>query len=256
MFRPVPITDQNPSFKEAVRLQHEAHFRSKSNAFTLEHSKAILEWLSSHKTNCVSVFCTDSFAQNHLDFEFPKKTYLVTDSMFKKLSRLETPQGLLAVFKKPSYPTELLKKAKKIMVLDRVQNPSNLGALIRSATAFYADAIVVLKGSADPFHPQALQAMAGCLNTPIFSLSLSECDDILGQKPWFYLDPKAKKVLGDTPFPDSFCVVFGSEGQGISDAIKQNPQCTGLKIAHSESVESLNVAVSGGIFWFEATKKR
>ncbi|XP_057748216.1 uncharacterized protein LOC130967397 isoform X1 [Arachis stenosperma] len=149
----------------------------------------------------------------------------------------------------------------RILVLDGIQDPGNLGTLLRSAVAFRWDGVFLLPGSCDPFNEKALRASRGAsFQLPIISGSWSHLDILIEEfqmkllaghpeheglvKPVSLLSPCFCYSLLDTPL----CLVLGSEGSGLSE--KSLQACELVSIAMAGEYESLNVSVAGGIFLY------
>ncbi|MED6131838.1 hypothetical protein PIB30_013567 [Stylosanthes scabra] len=149
----------------------------------------------------------------------------------------------------------------RILVLDGIQDPGNLGTLLRSAVAFRWDGVFLLPGSCDPFNEKALRASRGAsFQLPIVSGSWSHLDSFIDEfqmkllaghpehdglvKPVSLLSPGFCYSLLDTPL----CLVLGSEGSGLSE--KSMQACELVSIAMAGKYESLNVSVAGGIFLY------
>jgi TrmH family RNA methyltransferase len=170
-----------------------------------------------------------------------------TTELFDVLAETKTTQGLLALFERPSFTAEALfaRHDTVIVALDAVQDPGNVGTIIRLAAAFDAAGIITLPGCADPFGPKSIRASAGAILTvPVVALSASE---LLQQAGTAGFPLYAADAAGSTtaPPPSRAVIVFGSEGQGVSPALLSQSQA--IAVATAERVESLNVATSVAI---------
>ena len=186
--------------------------------------------------------------------------------MFRSISDTENSQGILLICDKPdqsrkSFEGAISFSAEKIPVivfLEEANNPSNLGAILRTAEAAGAAGVITSKNSADPFSPKALRAsMGSAFRVPIWTDAyLNEvvewaleremivtAADIDGNKIYTQIDWKKPRLL-----------VFGSEAHGLNDADKRKIQDL-VKIPIDANVESLNLAVSAGVILFEAKRQ-
>jgi TrmH family RNA methyltransferase len=165
-----------------------------------------------------------------------------SDELFKAVSDTKTSQGALALFHRPGN-ADVFAKPGIVVALDGVQDPGNVGTIVRLAAAFDAAGVVLLPGCADAYSPKAIRASAGAiLSVPIAAVSH------LGAagRPLFYADSH-----GDTIAPPKNAVlVFGSEGRGVSEEIRRQGRPIG--IATSGRVESLNVAAAAAILLWQA----
>jgi len=176
-------------------------------------------------------------AQNLVEFTFSK----ADTPCFEKLVTTQTPQEIAGVAKMPSWSVPDVLKNKRIVVLDTVQDPGNVGTIIRLALAF--DASVILINSADPFNSKVIRASAGAVfAVPCLEMSEKELGDFLSEKQYavFRLENKkgAKHFKVAEKLPPCFVLIAGSEGHGIT----LNVRGESLAISHSTKLESLNVA--------------
>lgn len=164
-----------------------------------------------------------------------------SESLVNALSDVKTSQGVMALFARPRYTLgDVLARRDTVAVaLDGVQDPGNVGTIVRLAAAFDASGVILLPGCADAYSPKAIRASVGAaLSVPIATCGAAD----LGGVPMLYADgggditaPPAKNAI----------FVFGSEGQGVSDAIRRAAKP--IAIAMSDRVESLNVAAAAAI---------
>ncbi|NQZ28947.1 MAG: RNA methyltransferase [Mycoplasmatales bacterium] len=167
---------------------------------------------------------------------------LVSTTVMKKITGAVTPQSIVAVCKKPM-ERDL---GNKVLVLRNVQDPGNVGTLIRTAKAFnFSDVIVQ---GADPFSDKSLRSSQGA----IFKINLihtKEAIDYLKEHKIIVslLDQDAK-TYNDIKLPEKFALVMGNEGQGIDQAMINEAN---IKVYIPIEFESLNVAIAGGILMNE-----
>jgi len=164
-------------------------------------------------------------------------------ALFNDISDTKTSQGILALFERPRTTLDqLFARADSVVVaLDGVQDPGNVGTIVRLAAAFDAAGVAILPGSADPFGPKAIRASAGAiLNVPCVP---SSRDELLARGwPLFAADARGEAI--DPPARGAI-LAFGSEGAGVSEEIARVAQK--IAIPMSSRVESLNVAASAAI---------
>ncbi len=238
--------------KYVQKLTRDQGFRKEENLYVLEHEKAIKELIQENPGSIHCLVQSDTYSD-----AFPEtiERYSVAETLFNQLSTVKTPRGVMAIVKRPRFEDSVLKKARCIVALDRVQNPQNVGAIMRNALAFGVDAVVLLEGTADPLHPDALRSMASHgRNLPFFILSVDNCLATLKDFTWVGLTPHGKKKLGDFSAQQNYVFVFGSEGAGLSQSISCFEGLEELYIPMSDQAESLNVAVSSGIVLFSFFK--
>lgn len=163
--------------------------------------------------------------------------------VFDSLAETRQPQGVIGLFERPrAGAAEILAHRGRIAVaLDGVQDPGNVGTIVRLAAAFDASGVLLLPGCADAFGPKAIRSSAGAILTvPVAPITVSEL--LAADVP--LVATALSGTAGDPP-SRSAVLVFGSEGAGVSDALLR--QATLLTIPTSGRVESLNVAMSAAI---------
>ena len=173
----------------------------------------------------------------------PIATQVFTAALFDALSGTKSSQGVLGVFERPR-PSIDFTSTKTIVALDGVQDPGNVGTIVRLAAAFDAAGVVLLPGCADAYGPKAIRASAGAILTvPVVEMkveALLACGRTI-----VYAD-----AAGDpTAPPPQSVIVFGSEGSGVSPAIRAATRP--IAVATSGRVESLNVAASAAILLWQ-----
>lgn len=182
----------------------------------------------------------------------------VPPELLKKISLLETPPKIIGVFRPPDHPTlgQAIRKARTVVVLDRVQDPGNVGSIIRSCEALGANFLVLLRGSCSRFNQKVMRAAMGSwFRLPVY-------DQILPEELWEILEEQQFSARGAdsggdpihrVAWPRKTALIFGAEGQGLhKDVAKRCHSMIGIPI--SPDVESLNVAVSVAICLHERNR--
>jgi TrmH family RNA methyltransferase len=201
---------------------------------------------------------SETFYKNYGEANF-KNFIIVKDSLFDSLSDTVTPQGILAVVKKKVYTYEDFNGANPfIIVVHDLRDPGNIGAIIRTADAVNATAVVITGDSADIYNPKVVRATAGSiLNVPIIH------DDIESALNFFkrmkisvlathvYAEESLYSV--DLTRPMSF--IIGNEGQGLPESVVQKADLK-IKIPMPGKAESLNASVAGAVVMYEVLRQR
>jgi TrmH family RNA methyltransferase len=188
-----------------------------------------------------------------------KEVFITTDKIFKKISGTKTPQEILAVVEKKNNDMEKVLSDKGLFIItDTLQDPGNLGTIIRTAEAFGAKGVFVSKNSVDVYSDKVVRATMGALfNIPI----IQECNIIsliqtLKQKQIktyaFSLD--GKNGLADTEFNNSVAIIIGNESKGISKDILDVVDSK-IKIDMLGKSQSLNASVACSIAIYEISKQ-
>ena len=166
-----------------------------------------------------------------------------TPALFDALADTSTPQGTIALFERPhADKTRILARHDTIAVaLDGVQDPGNVGTIVRLAAAFDAAGVLLLPGCADPYGPKAIRSSAGAILS-VATAEVSAAELMTAATPLFHADMHG--ATSDPPARAAI-LVFGSEGQGVSDEIRR--ASTPIAVPMCDRVESLNVASSAAI---------
>ena len=169
-----------------------------------------------------------------------------------KLSSTKSSQGVFGLFALPAPDPAALDAARRILALERVQDPGNVGTLIRSAAAFGFDAVLLGPGCAAPYAPRTLRAsMGAAVRMPVFETGdLPAALRALGDRGVTCLAAALQNAAAlDTvgrDFAGGLCVVIGSEGQGLTEAAVA--ACgRAVRIPMTDRAESLNAAVAGSV---------
>jgi RNA methyltransferase, TrmH family len=182
-----------------------------------------------------------------------EKEVSFSPELFEALTDTRTPQGVLGLFERPRADVRELFQAassKVIIALEAVQDPGNVGTIVRLAAAFDAAGVVLLPGCADAYGPKAIRASTGAvLNVPIAKATLDEL--IASELPMYAADAEGAVTA---PPASGAILLFGSEGVGVSREAKA--QATLLRVAMSDRVESLNVAASAAILLWQSYSAR
>ena len=179
--------------------------------------------------------------------------FSISNSDYQEISDTVTPQGILAIVSKPNYELAQLPKSPKTLIyLEEIQDPGNLGTIIRTADAFGADGVLLSPGCTDPFNEKCVRSSAGSIfNIPVISdvdlSTLSKIRQELGCK-LVVTDLKAPDLLTDPSIYDRQPVIWGigNEANGVSPELKQASDKL-VKIPMLGKAESLNAAIAAGV---------
>jgi len=189
-----------------------------------------------------------------------RKKIEVSEAVFKKICYKENPDGFLALIKKPELDLKKIKLSRKslIIILEAVEKPGNIGAIIRTAYAAGVAAIIINEGQTDIYNPNVIRASEGLIFfQPIFNLSLKETAAFLKKNKIksFAAGTKGSIDYLKADYNQACAIVLGSEDKGLSETWLKGADKV-IKINMKEGVDSLNVSVSGAIIVFEALRQR
>lgn len=235
----------NPKVKKVVEL-HRKKGRKQSGLYIIEGHHLIEEALK-HDITLEQLFVIDTEAAPQVDCP----VYYVTVEVMKKLATTETPQPILGVARIPGAKTS---SENKVLYLDNLQDPGNVGTILRSAVAFGLKHIVLSPDCVDIFEPKVVRSAQGAH----FQLTFDVCSDEQIKKR-YDSHQIVVTALGDavslaTFIPnEKWLLVVGNEGNGVRQSLKQ---LADQRICiDSPGMESLNVAVATSICLYEFTKK-
>ncbi|MDR1418671.1 MAG: RNA methyltransferase [Endomicrobium sp.] len=243
---------QNSIFKEALKLQ-DKKFRDIKNYFFVEGKKQIEEipkdW------NIKQIFISEKHRNVKENF---KNTVILSENLFNKLSTTKSPQGILAIVEKKQYnAVSIIKKQGLFIILENIQDPGNLGTIIRSADAFGAKAVFVSKNSVDIYSDKTLRSTMGS----IFHLPVLNNIDIKNIIPLMKKEKitvyaaslKGKKYIHTVKLSKKCAFIIGNEANGITNET-ENLADEIIKINMPGNCESLNAAIAASIIMYEIAK--
>jgi TrmH family RNA methyltransferase len=176
---------------------------------------------------------------------------LVDDAEMEEITDTEHPQGIVVVCDQPSPDETLLRAGGRYLVLDAVQDPGNVGTLIRAATAFALDGIVALDGTADPWGTKAVRASAGMVfRQNVLCADAERALGLLSERGLAILvADMAGRDVASLPRPDGWALVVGNEGAGARAALASAAHAT-VRVPMPGPAESLNVGVAAAVLLY------
>ncbi|MFA4979432.1 23S rRNA (uridine(2479)-2'-O)-methyltransferase [compost metagenome] len=230
-------------------------YRKQHGLFIVEGIKSVMEFISS-SYEVESIFYTDDANTKVGKISHNIKSHELTETEFQKISALKSPQGILALVKLPLQQKIVSSnlKNKFSLVLDDVQDPGNLGTIIRTAEWFGIEHIICSIGTVDAYNPKVVQATMGSLaRLQIHYTDLTDFIPATGLKVYgALLDGQS---IYQTVWADEGLIVMGNEGNGISDEIIPLID-QAVTIPRLGQAESLNVAVATTIFCSEISRQK
>ncbi|CAG9932996.1 TrmH family RNA methyltransferase [Candidatus Nitrotoga arctica] len=250
----------NPFFKELLKLASSARQRRKTQQTLLEGAHLLQAYHASGNQQPQHLFVTEAAVQNREVAELLKKfpdvpLSQLDDGLFAELSELKTPSCILALIEFPRIPIASVQSS-FCLLLEDIQDPGNLGSILRSAAAAGCDTLFLSKNCADAWSPKVLRAGMG----GHFVLSIHESMDLLAmatafQGKVFATVVGAKSNLYDCDLRGNIAFAVGNEGAGLSEnllaVINQH-----ITIPMPGRSESLNVAAATAVCLFEAVRQR
>lgn len=254
----IEITSKdNPKIKFLGQLGQKK-YRDESGKFLVENAVIICD-AARAGVRAESLFFTKDFAEKNKEkFDFLvtgsniSEYYLIDEKINRSFSALDTAPGIAAVYSKPIGKTDL---AKPVIYLNAISDPGNLGTILRSALAFGLKNIVIDEYSADAYNPKTINAAKDAifkLNI-VFDKDLKILKETKAAMPIFVTRLENSAGLDILEKQKLFCVVLGSESHGVDKAIREISD-NFIRIPMSREIESLNVAASAAIVFYEIYK--
>lgn len=244
---------KNPQVKQWKKLLTKKE-RDKTGTFLIEGFHLIEEALK-QREQIVEIIVSDKIElPPRLDFGSNSIT-TVTDEISKELSDTETPQGIYAVCRETVDQT-YVEKAKSLLLIDAVQDPGNLGTMIRTADAAGIDAVIVGHGSVDIYNSKVLRSAQGShFHLPIVPGNLEEWIETLKKRniPVYGTTLENAKTYTEIAPQEEFALIVGNEGSGMNKDLLAKTT-SNLYIPIYGQSESLNVAVAAGILLYYLKK--
>lgn len=232
----------NEKVKDLIKLS-DKKYRDNSGLVLIEGYKIFLEAIKA-KAEIVEIFVTKNELEK-VDLKSFKNITLISDKVSEKLSFNKTSQNFFVVIKK-------LKKNfddKRFLILDNIQDPQNLGAIIRTSVACDVKKLYLLN-CVDVYNDKVIRAsMGNIFKVCCEKIDLKNLKEKVKNRVIYCADMDGENVFSLTSKPDNFGLILGNEGQGVSDEVKVLSNKT-ISIPMENDVESLNVAVSCGVILY------
>jgi len=237
-----------------IKSLHQKKIRKEQGLFIVEGLKSIQEFINSEYV-VDSVYCTENLMPKLDNLSRKIKPVGITESELSRISALSTPQAILAVVQIPKQTDLNIKKwdGSFILALDGVQDPGNLGTIIRTADWFGLNTILCSKDTAEVYNPKVVQASMGSLSR--VNIIYTDLGDVFSQIniPVYGALLNGKSIY-ETNFGREGIILLGNEGNGISEDLIEKINYP-ITIPRYGKAESLNVAISASIFCSELRRK-
>lgn len=262
---------QNPKIKNLLLLQQKSSHRKEQGLFIVEGRREIMHCVNAgYELNSV-FFCPEILGTNvsNNESEVVKKIlsrkgtcklFEVNKDVYNKIAYRQSTEGIIAEVKVPNKTlTDLkLKENPLIIVLESVEKPGNLGAVLRSADACGADAVILCDPLTDLYNPNLIRSSIGAIFTvPCVTSSSQECIDYLKEKDIQILTAQLQdsEVYYDCDMKKGTAIIMGTESTGLKNIWREAAD-KHIRIPMLGSLDSLNVSVSAAILLFEALRQR
>ena len=257
------ITSKDNETIKHIKKLKEKKYREEYHEFIVEGIKMIEEALNEGAKIKSVIICDDCKNQgcipNELMYEIAKLDCIyVAEKVFNTITDVINPQGIMAVIEKPQNKENTIKFDEQVsLILDNIQDPGNMGTILRTADSLNMKQIIVSKGSADIYNLKVVRSTMGA----IFRVKVIEADDLAKtikemkkHKIKVYdTDLRTDKSIYDVDYSKS-AIVIGNEAKGVSENVLKDAS-ERIKIPMIGKTESLNAAVATSVILYEAFRK-
>ena len=250
----------NPQIKRLVQLQKKSKARSQEKVFVVEGLRMFVEV---PKEQLQKVYVSETFynkKKQELQFQnFPVE--VLSDHVFEYVSDNKTPQGILCVVRQKNYELDILLQVENphFMVLDNLQDPGNLGTILRTSEGAGVDAVFLSKDCVDIYNPKTIRSTMGSIyRMPfVYVEDLLELLDLFREKG---ILSYAAHLQGENNYDkenyrSGTAILIGNEGNGLRDEVAKKADIW-VQIPMHGQVESLNAAIAASILMFEVARQR
>ncbi|MDU0419359.1 RNA methyltransferase [Staphylococcus simulans] len=238
---------QNTKVKQANKLKKKKE-RDKTGLLLVEGTHLIEEAVQS-QLSVKQLFVVEPERFDAQLIEAAEEAFHINFKVAESLSGTVTPQGIFAVIEKPEVASRIA-EAKQVLLLDRIQDPGNLGTLIRTADAAALDLIVLAPGTADAYQDKVLRSSQGSVfHLPIVTQPIEEFINQF-DGPVYGTALEDAVNFNEEDAQSSFALLLGNEGQGVDPALLSHTTKR-LIIPMYGAAESLNVAIAGSILIYK-----
>ena len=250
----------NQQIKKLSLLMKKAKERTEQGLFVVEGVKmfgeAPREWLA-------GVYVSEQFVSNeeHRKLLSDVPYEIVADSVFRAVSDTQTPQGILAVVRMPKYTMDDMLRGDQthLLILESVQDPGNLGTMVRTGEGAGITGVVMNRTTVDLFNPKTIRSTMGSIYRVPFVVAddLEQTLQMLKKKGvrLYAAHLKGQKQYDAFDYTEATGFLIGNEGNGLSDEIA-NAADSYIRIPMEGQVESLNAAISASLLMYECNRQR
>ncbi len=234
---------QNELVKFAVKLQN-AKFRKKQKLIFVDGDKSIIG-LVNDGVEFEYIFLKKD--NPYINKVIAKEIIYVNDKILEKISSVVSPSSMVGIIKEPKILVDEFINFKKIALLDGIKDAGNLGTIIRSASAFSIDGILLINDCVDIYNPKTIRAAAqNMFKIPVAKVDLDFIKLLKKTHVLISTVVNSNNDFMDYNFPDKFIVAFGSEANGLSNEIVELSD-EKITLFMDNEVESLNLAVCSSV---------
>ncbi len=257
------ITSKENEMIKNIKKLKEKKYRDQEHKFLVEGIKMVKEALEEKEQIDKIVVCEDCINDNTIDqellYEIAKQDCIyVTEKVFQSITEVTNPQGILAVLKKENGEEQISYNEDIIVVLDGIQDPGNLGTILRTIDSIGLTQVILSEKTADPYNPKVVRSTMGAIYRVNMIRSQNIIETLKNIKRHQYeivaTSLQTEKSIYDINY-EKKVIVVGNEANGVSKEILELANQK-VKIPMPGKAESLNVAVATGIILYEYVRTK
>ena len=252
-------SSQNPYIKSLVLLQEKAKARKQSGTFLIEGMREIELALKGNYEIETILFVPELVSNNQIN-KLSNNLIEISKEVYQKIAYRDTTEGIIAVAKTKSLELSdlILPENPLILVLEALEKPGNIGAILRTCDAANIDAVIIANPKTDLYNPNIVRSSVGCLFTN--QIATGSTEEVLA-----FLIEKNITIFGATlqnsnsyhlqDYTSASAIVVGTEATGLSEAWR-DANSKNIIIPMQGEIDSMNVSVASAILLFEAKRQR
>lgn len=245
----------NNQIKELTALRDKSKARREAGLYIVEGPKMCEE---APANMVVNTFVTQKCVESNKTWLVDRKYEVVEERIFEKLSDTKTPQGILSVVRQPKYElSDILREGNLYVILEDIQDPGNMGTIVRTAEGAGVAGIIMTKGCVDIYNPKTIRSTMGSVYRVPF-VYVEDIAEAIAQIKAAGISIYAAHLKGEKYYDDinygRAAFLIGNEGNGLKDDTAALAD-TYIKIPMSGKVESLNAAVATSILMYEHSRQ-
>lgn len=266
IYKDIITSTSNNHIKRLSNLLKKGKLRKTEGQYVIEGRKMFLEFLSDDRDSIVTVYATREFIDQLDDINKglldATQCLVLDDKVFQSVAETVTPQGVIAIVKSKSYELEdfVKKESLKILMLDDLRDPGNLGTIVRTSEAAGIDLIILSDESVDITSPKVVRSTMGAMNrvpyiyTPSLVDTINQIRENRSDFKVFATALDSSISYKDADYGKCFAIVIGNEANGVSKEVLENTD-KNIIIPMYGNVESLNAAIAAAVVMFEAIER-
>ncbi len=249
----------NSQVKQVAALMTKAKARREQHKFVVEGLRLTLE---TPPERLERLYVTENFLRDHPEAVAGREYETVTEQVFCAMSDTRSPQGILGIVRQREYSVEEMcrgRKAPLLLMLENIQDPGNLGTMMRTAEAAGAAGVIMSRDTVDIYNPKVVRSTMGA----IFRLPFAYTDSLAGTIcrcrelgiTTYAAHLSGKNSYDREDYTGGSAFIIGNEGNGLTEALTEQADIL-VRIPMAGKAESLNAAVAAAVLLYEAARQR